>query len=292
MGARDAGMDQPHQRGLPRGHCCRTDRTQVTPHSGVAVQLAAQEAKAWARIGDRRQTEVALDRGRRLLDSMPYPENLDHHFVVDPGKFDFYAMDCYRLLADDQMTEHLANEVIQASTDFDGKERAPMRLAEARVTLGVVAARGGDVNSAVEQSERALSGERSRCRSLLMTSRELSQALTKRYPSAASTREYLDHLRVLRQSLNLTPPPVEQQRSARAPRPGRVRAGSEWRCENFLYGFKAARRAARAADSARSPLLPLALPQRRRKTPVGWREKTAHRRGPRFHRRRPGPRRI
>jgi hypothetical protein len=58
--------------------------TEVTPHSSVAVQLAAQEAKAWARIGDRRQTEVALDRGRRLLDSMPYPENLDHHFVVDP----------------------------------------------------------------------------------------------------------------------------------------------------------------------------------------------------------------
>ena len=35
-------------------------------------------------------------------------------------------------------------------------------------------------------------------------------------------------------------------------------------CENFLYGFKAARRAARAADSARSPSLPLALPLRRR----------------------------
>ena len=44
--------------------------TEVTPQSTVAVQLAAQEAKAWARIGDRRQTEVALDRGRRLLD--PY----------------------------------------------------------------------------------------------------------------------------------------------------------------------------------------------------------------------------
>ena len=174
--------------------------TQVTPHSSVAVQLAAQEAKAWARIGDRRQTEVALDRGRRLLDSMPYPENLDHHFVVDPGKFDFYAMDCYRMLADDQMAEHLANEVIQASTDFDGQERAPMRLAEARVTLGVVAARGGDVNSAVEQGERALSGERKSLPTLLMTSRELSRALSERYPSASSTREYLDHLRVLSQS--------------------------------------------------------------------------------------------
>jgi hypothetical protein len=33
----------------------------------------------------------------------------------------------------------------------------------------------------------------------------------------------------------------------------------------FLYGFKAARRAARATNTARSPLLPLALPQRRRR---------------------------
>jgi len=43
-------------------------------------------------------------------------------------------------------------------------------------------------------------------------------------------------------------------------------------CENFLYGFKAARRAARAADSARTPQLPLTLPLRRRLVPVGWRE--------------------
>ena len=34
-------------------------------------------------------------------------------------------------------------------------------------------------------------------------------------------------------------------------------------CENFLYGFKAARRAARAAASAHSPSLPLRRRQRR-----------------------------
>ncbi len=127
----------------------------AAPHHGVAVQLAAQEAKAWARIGDRRQTEVALDRGRRLLDAMPYPENLDHHFVVDPTKFDFYAMDCYRMLAEDKIAETLADEVIRPSTDFDGTERAPMRTAEARITLGVIAARQGDIEQAVTRaSER------------------------------------------------------------------------------------------------------------------------------------------
>ncbi len=101
------------------------------------MQLAAQEAKAWARIGDRRQTEVALDRGRRLLDTMPYPENLDHHFVVDPTKFDFYAMDCYRMLAEDKMAENLADEVIQASTDFDGQNARRCAWPKHAITLGV-----------------------------------------------------------------------------------------------------------------------------------------------------------
>jgi hypothetical protein len=115
--------------------------TAIAAQHGVTVQLAAQEAKAWSRIGDRRQAEVALDRGRRMLDALPYPDNLDHHFVVDPTKFDFYAMDCYRMLAEDKLAGTLASEVIRSSTDFDGTERAPMRTAEARITLGVIAAR-------------------------------------------------------------------------------------------------------------------------------------------------------
>ena len=100
-------------------------RCRRCPHHSVAIQLFAQEARAWARIGDRRSTEVALDKGRLLLEVMPYPDNLDHHFVVDPTKYDFYMMDCYRHLAEDRMAETLASEVIRASTDFDGTEGHP-----------------------------------------------------------------------------------------------------------------------------------------------------------------------
>jgi hypothetical protein len=115
----------------------------VTPHYSVAVQLFAQEAKAWARMGDRRQTEIALDKGRRLLESLPYPENVDHHFVVDPTKFDYYAMDCcYRILGTNAIAETLA-------------QRAPMRMAEARITLGVLRVRAGDLEGAVEEGSRA-----------------------------------------------------------------------------------------------------------------------------------------
>jgi hypothetical protein len=177
---------------------------EAAPHHGVAVQLAAQEAKAWARIGDRRQTEVALDQGRRLLEAMPYPENLDHHFVVDPTKFDFYAMDCYRQLAEDKMAATLADEVIRKSTDFDGTERAPMRTAEARVTLGVIAAREGDIEQAVHQGERALSGPRKSLPTLAMVSRDLARILKDRYPREQATESYLDHVRTVVGASNLS----------------------------------------------------------------------------------------
>ena len=114
---------------------------------------------------------------------MPYPDNLDHHFVVDPTKFDFYMMDCYRHLAEDRLAETLATEVIQASTDFDGTERAPMRLAEARITLGVVAARQGDLEQAIHYGERALSAPRKSLPSLLMVSRDLTRVLNDQYPN-------------------------------------------------------------------------------------------------------------
>ncbi|MGI5238750.1 hypothetical protein [Dactylosporangium sp. CA-139066] len=61
----------------------------VGPTHSVSVQLWAHQAKAWARIGDRRQVEVALDSGRAIsgraiLEALPYPENPGNHFVIHP----------------------------------------------------------------------------------------------------------------------------------------------------------------------------------------------------------------
>jgi len=117
--------------------------------------------------------------------------------VVDPAKFDFYSMDCYRHLAEDRLAETLATEVIQASTDFDGTERAPMRLAEARITLGVVAARQGDLEQAIHHGERALGAPRKSLPSPLMVSRDLTRVLNDQYPNEPQTQAYLDHLNAL-----------------------------------------------------------------------------------------------
>lgn len=72
-----------------------------------------------------------------------------------------------------------------------------MRNAEARVTLGVLAARRGDLEQAVSYGERALEGKRKSLPSLLMTSRELATLLRSKYREASETTSYLDRLRSL-----------------------------------------------------------------------------------------------
>ncbi|WP_412517449.1 hypothetical protein [Actinomadura madurae] len=124
---------------------------------------------------------------------------------MDPSKWDFYSMDCYRLLGSDQpssaaenkLAETYAQDVIRIGTDAGGVERSPMRNAEARITLGLIAAREGDVERAVDFGERALHGERKSLPSLLMVSRELGAVIKEQHESEPRAVEYLDHLRQL-----------------------------------------------------------------------------------------------
>jgi len=72
-------------------------------------------------------------------------------------------MDCYRILGADSFAEIYADEVIRTSTDFDGTERKPMRIAEARITHAVAAARAGDLSKAVALGDQVLNGDGNRC---------------------------------------------------------------------------------------------------------------------------------
>jgi hypothetical protein len=72
----------------------------AAPHASAAIQLTAQAAKAHARMGNPSDVR-ALDRGARLLGEHDHPSHPENRFVIDPAKWDFSAMDCYRILGDD-----------------------------------------------------------------------------------------------------------------------------------------------------------------------------------------------
>lgn len=166
----------------------------------VHVQLIAQGAKAQARLGDVEVLTADLEKGREILARMPRPERTDHHFVVDPDKWSFYAMDAYRLSGDETRAREYAEIVLDTCITPDGVERAPMRIAEARLTLATIASRNGDLEAAVDMGLRGVNGHTRRSLpSLLLVAGELDSELQRRYPQEAQTQEYRDALRGLHQ---------------------------------------------------------------------------------------------
>ncbi|MQA26545.1 MAG: helix-turn-helix domain-containing protein [Micromonosporaceae bacterium] len=163
----------------------------------AAVQLLGQQAKALARMGDVRGVRAALERGRWLLDRFSPPARPDHHFVVDPDKWDFYAMDAYRIVGEDELARHHAEQVLLLGTAPDGTEKAPMRMAEARLTLGKVAARADDLEQAVDVALDAFNARRRSLPQLLMVAKEVGEELRRRDPRGRPVREFREAVRSL-----------------------------------------------------------------------------------------------
>lgn len=93
----------PGQRHLGRGKPCAGGRP--TRRQWTRAEERPAPCRPWAERtqGGCGAASLAAPRARccrgsrhprQPIEGMPYPENLDHHFVVDPAKFDFYAMDC------------------------------------------------------------------------------------------------------------------------------------------------------------------------------------------------------
>lgn len=162
--------------------------------TSVHVQLIAQEAKARARMGEAGLQDMLVS-GKAMLDAMPYPDRPDHHFKVDPAKWNYYAMDVHRLAGEDDVAERYARAVIEQNVAPDGTELSPMRVSESRLTLAILAARSGDLESAVDLGQRGLEGDRRSVPSMRMVARELESELEQLYPREPMTAAYREALR-------------------------------------------------------------------------------------------------
>lgn len=169
----------------------------VAGNDSVTVQLLGQQAKALARLGDTNGVRDALDRGSRRLAAMRPPARNDNHFDVDPDKWDFYAMDAHRIAGNDTLAATHASYVIQQGTAIDGTEASPMRIAEARLTLAVIAARTGNLDEAIHLGLTALHAERRSLPSLLMVAGEVDAALTRRWPDLDRIDTFRETIRTL-----------------------------------------------------------------------------------------------
>lgn len=177
-------------------HAARDGLERTSKHQ-VSVQLRSQAARAWGRIGNREEAFTEMRKGRELLSRLPFPENPRNHFQVDPTKWDFYAMDIWRLLQEDPLASEAAETVIKTSTSPDGRSISPMRLAEAKLTKAAILARGGDVDGALEWASDALDIDRRCLPSLLLTAREVGTELERIRPGDETVSDFVAHVQQL-----------------------------------------------------------------------------------------------
>jgi hypothetical protein len=93
-------------------------------------------------------------------------------------------------MGQDNIAEMHARETIRKTTAADGTSRSPMRRAEAELTLGVVAARRGELDEALRYGHGALAISRRSEPSLLMVGSELARAIDDLFPNNPGNRDF------------------------------------------------------------------------------------------------------
>jgi len=102
--------------------------------SSAHIQSTAQEARAWARMNEQRETRRVLDRVESLVSSLPAPDRPEHHYQYDPTKASAYIATTLAW-SGDPAAEECARTVV-AEMAAAGAPR-PRRFASARLDLGL-----------------------------------------------------------------------------------------------------------------------------------------------------------
>jgi transcriptional regulator with XRE-family HTH domain len=120
---RALSLSQGAQRVAPKG-------------SSAYIQAAAQEGRAWARLGDGRQTRAALARVARLVSPLPMPDQPEHHYRYDPAKHDAYTATTLSWVGDPAAEPYARQVLARLESGADGTPR-PRRAISSRLDLAL-----------------------------------------------------------------------------------------------------------------------------------------------------------
>jgi transcriptional regulator with XRE-family HTH domain len=130
----------------------------VAPRSGSAfIQATAQEARAWARMGQRALTREALARVDRLVSPLSVPDRPEHHFRYDPDKALSYTATTLAWAGDPAAEEHARAVIAQLEI---ATARRPRRLASAQLDLGLALLASGKPDEAAAVATLAVASGR------------------------------------------------------------------------------------------------------------------------------------
>ena len=177
----------------------------LAPNTSAGVQLAMQQARVWARLGQRRETEQALRAGATALARLPPPAHPEDHFAFDATKLTFYAAMCFTWLHQTEQAEDHARQVIAQSTEVPGVLRWPTRYAVAQVDLAVLAAQRGQPDEAALRGTSALDSGRV-VASTLGWFAELDALLVRHHGAVPEVQDFHERYRAVCHSISRRDP--------------------------------------------------------------------------------------
>jgi tetratricopeptide (TPR) repeat protein len=170
------------------------------PDRSVIVATTLQEARAWARLGARREAEHAIRRAEAALARLPEPSHPQDHFVFDPPKLSFYVATCYVWLHEPARAEEHARHVIEGNGDPASRNWWPTRVATARVELALALAQQGRVDEAARIGIDVLSADFLR-RSTIWRAGELDRVLRRDHGDVADVEDFHEQYVLVRRSI-------------------------------------------------------------------------------------------
>lgn len=123
--------------------------------SSAAIQATAQEGRAWAKLGERKDTYDAIARVGKLIAPMDKPAHPEHHYQYDPDKYTAYTATTLAWVGD-PAAEVYARDILARlrGAEYDGKW--PRRVASANLDLALALLITDRLDEAVSAAQTAI----------------------------------------------------------------------------------------------------------------------------------------
>jgi transcriptional regulator with XRE-family HTH domain len=173
----------------------RAGQAFATSSAIANVRLPAHEARAAARLGDRRGTDDALDRAYRAFGGVTDEAKARSIFGFEETYLPFYAGTCYAWLNEPARTQEYAPLVITTYDAATGADRSPGDQALARIDLATSFLQQREVEEACRVGSTALDIYSDfPIESVARRSRELGSALDRWTVAVPAAQDFKDRL--------------------------------------------------------------------------------------------------
>ncbi|TCP52062.1 hypothetical protein EV191_106226 [Tamaricihabitans halophyticus] len=160
----------------------------------VAIQAAAQEGRAWARLGRAQETYSAIDRVTKLASPLAKPERAEHHYRYDPDKSVAYTATTLAWVGD-PAGESYAREVILRLKPSDDVQKWPRRVASANLDLALTLIASDRLDESSHVAQQAILSGRIVPSNYWRAAEVVSAVESRQLPEAKELREAFEEMR-------------------------------------------------------------------------------------------------